>query len=69
MKEYFGAIKGTGDFFILKAETVLVCQALSSMVEELSCRLLVDVCWRSLNRALRATWNLTTPKMNCCVVK
>ena len=64
MKEYLGAIRGTGDFFILKADTVLVCHALSSMVEELICRLLVEVCWRSLNLALHATWKRTTPRMN-----
>ena len=64
VKEYLGAMRGTGDFFILNAETVLVCHALSSTVEEFTWRLAVEVCWRSLKRALQATWKRTTPKMN-----
>ena len=66
-RESFGAIRGTGFFLMRKADAVFVCQAIISMVLEVTFMVLGLVCWRSLKRALLPTWNLTIPKMNASI--
>ena len=54
-RESFGAIKGTGFFLIRKAEAVLVCHAIISIVLDVIFIVLGLVCWRSSKRALLPT--------------
>ena len=50
-----GAISGTGFFLILKAEAVLVCHAIISIVEVVTLRVPGLVCCMSLKRAQQPT--------------